>query len=82
MHDRPPDDTPSRLAAQRFSHGENVPKRPRRLLPARLRFPSAHDPATRYTVVVNPSGSVTCSCPAGWHRRPCWHARTVRESAR
>lgn len=48
-----------------------------RLLTTIIKIKSAVDPGVRYTIVVNPSGSITCSCPAGWHRRPCWHVRAV-----
>jgi hypothetical protein len=46
-------------------------------LRATFRFRSRRDPSVKYTVVVNPSGVVTCSCPAGWQRRSCWHAKAV-----
>jgi uncharacterized protein YcnI len=46
-------------------------------LRATLRVPSRRDPKVKYVVVVNPSGVVTCSCPAGWHRRPCWHVKAI-----
>lgn len=49
----------------------------RRRLSARLRVPSSTDPTVKYMVVVNPSGVITCNCPAGWYRRPCRHARAI-----
>jgi hypothetical protein len=50
---------------------------PQRLLAAALRVPSSRDPDVRYIVVINPSGKLTCSCPAGWYRRPCRHVKAV-----
>ena len=68
---------PLALVNLRFTSQEAVADKPRRLLPARLRVRSSSDPATVYLLVVNPSGTVTCSCLAGWHRRTCRHARMV-----
>ena len=50
---------------------------PRRCLPARLRVRSATDPTVKYTIVVHSNGKLTCSCMAGWHRRPCRHVKAV-----
>ena len=52
-----------------------------RLLPARIRVPSSSRPGTRYLVVVNPSGVITCSCPADWNRRLCRHIRALAPAA-
>jgi len=49
----------------------------RRRLVARFRVPSSVDATVKYVVVVNPSGVVTCNCPAGWHRRSCRHVRAI-----
>ena len=57
------------------------PHRTRRMLTRQrvrvVTIPSSSDPDVSYIVVVNPSGIVTCNCPAGWNQRPCRHAMAV-----
>ena len=36
------------------------------------------NPSIKYHVVVHANGKLTCSCLAGWHRRPCRHVRAVQ----
>ena len=48
-----------------------------RYLAAHLRVRSATDPTVKHYVVINPSGKVTCSCPAGAWRKPCRHVKAV-----
>jgi hypothetical protein len=63
------------VASEEANASPRTPGRPR--LAAHIRFPSSADPTIKYMVVVNPSGAITCNCAAGWHRRPCRHARMV-----